>query len=143
MTTTFVVACEAKGNWTVADNNGAVDGPFKNWVKAVDFARSQAVAEGALIVRLSAKDNRVVEMLKPRVAHARKSLSVATEILEPASTVQFVDELVETETLTEESLNALPTPALVAVYNANGGNITGKFKGARKSLVTKILANVA
>ena len=142
MAGTFVVSNEGKGNWTVDDNNGTVRGGcFRNWVKAVDFARSLAVAEGALIVRLSAKDNRVVEMLKPRVAYARKARTV--EIVEPTPIVQFVDELVEDETLTEESLNALPTPALVAVYNANGGNITGKFKGARKTLVTKILANVA
>jgi len=148
MATTYVVAREGKGNWTVEDNNGAVDAGFKNWVEAVEFARKQAVADGATVVRLSAKTGEIVEHLKPRVSGtSRTKKVVAEEVVEPDSTIEFVDELVaeeeSNETLTEADLLALGTGDLVAIYNNVGGNITGKFKGARKDLVKKILANQA
>ena len=141
--TTFVVSCATRGNWEVTDNNGAVDGGFRNWVVAVDFARKQAVAEGATIVRLSAKDNRVVEFLSPRVTHARKSLTV--DDASPAPT--NIDDVIEQvdPSVTAEELATLPTSTLVALYNDAGGNIKGKFKGARKTLIAKIVehANAA
>ncbi len=133
---TFVVSRVAKGNWDVTDNNAAGDDGFKNWVAAMSFARKSAMYDGANVIRLSSKiGGGVVEVVKPRVAHARKSLTVNAEVVAPA----FEDAPVEEDVLTENSLNELPTPALIAVWNANGGNITGKFKGARKSLVAKIL----
>ena len=138
---TFVVSRETKGDWRVTDNNGAEDSGFKNWVEAVDFARTQAVAEGATIVRLSSDGKRVVEFLKPRVTHARKSLTVDDSIPAPTDVQDVIDQV--DPSVTAEELATLPTSTLVALYNDAGGNIKGKFKGARRTLITKILDAVA
>lgn len=142
MITAFVVSRIAKGNWDVTDNNGASDDGFRNWVEAVDFARGHAVKDGALIIRLSAKDNSVVEVLKPRAAVSARTVKASIETVAPAPTnVQDVIDQVDGETVTAEELATLPTSTLVALYNDAGGNIKGKFKGARKTLIDRIVAN--
>ena len=141
---TFVIYCEGRGAWFVGDNNDAIAGSFRNWVLATDYAREHAVKEDANIVQLSADGKRVVRFLKPRVsvsAVTRKGQDTPVGDENDTTVGDENDTTVDDENeVTETSLNALSTPELVAVYNENGGNITGKFKGARKTLVAKILA---
>ncbi len=134
---TIVVSCVARGNWDVTDNNGTGNDGFKNWTAAEASARETAVALNAIVIRLSAKDKRVVAFIKPRATVP--AAMVRANKVEAVVAPTFVD-ADETEALpTEAELNDLPTAALVAAYNAVGGSITGKFKGARKMLVSKIL----
>ena len=154
-TNTYVVFNTGRGKWHVGDNNDIlfVDGPYNNYKPAYDAARVRGAANGSDVILLTPinKGRTVALHVTPRIVGPRTPKDVndvagdigtvgdtelETETVQP----EYVDAELETEAETEESLNALPTAALVAVWNAKGGSITGKFKGARKALVAKILA---
>lgn len=142
---TFIVERNGKGNWNITDGYGgvAVEGTFQNWVFAMDAARPAAIATGGEIIRKSAKDGRVVEHIKPRVKHARKSLAVnnVTDVSGDIGT--HGDDTYGDDNVTAEELATLPTKTLVAFYNDAGGKITGAYKGTRAKLIEKILVNIA
>lgn len=141
--TTFVVERAAKGNWTVTNSNGElVAGGFKNWPLAEELARTLAIEAEGFVLRIGAKTGNVEAHFKPRIVtphHLVAKRNAGIESSVPVTTPTVEDEVVEPAP-TEAELNALPTPALVAAYNAVGGNITGKYKGSRAKLVEKILA---
>lgn len=160
---TFVISQIEKGNWQVQANDGEPTSGFKNWVEAETFARTTAAAVGGQIVRLSAKDRRVVSHLTPRAttpACARRDRPTDAAIVAALAAEAGVTLLDTVESVTNDigshddetaaeiasdgsdarqDLEALSTADLVALYNAHGGNIQGKFKGARRTLIEKIL----
>lgn len=143
---TFIVSRIHRGNWAVTNNdNETIGAGYLNWTVAEEAARHAALNVGGEVVRLSAKTGKVVSHVVPKVgtpsalknARNKASQTATPDIVAvPAYDVA----LDESETPTEESLNTLPTAALIAAYNAVGGNITGKYKGSRAKLVAKILA---
>ena len=137
--TTLVVSRNGFNDWRVEDNNGAEDGGFKNWVKAMDFAREVAVGCGAEIVRLSAKSNAIVERVSPRVKHARKALSVNADVVAPAAT-NLDDILAQVGAInfTADELRNMPAPKLLALFNETTGGAATVLKRGRA--VAAILA---
>lgn len=133
---TLVVSNEGNG-WTITDNNQeSVGGVYRNWVLAENEARSRATGEDILVVRLSAKDKRVVQFVKPRVdVSARtpgRSLGTLTQIVAPAPTnVDDVVAQVETGGYTENELRTMPGADLIALYNATTGNTASALKRGR------------
>lgn len=162
---TFVISQIEKSNWQVQSNDGEPTSGFKNWVEAETFARIAAAAVGGQIVRLSAKDGRVVSHLTPRAttpACARRDRPTDEQIVADMAaecgvtlndTVASVTndigshddetavEIASASSDARRDLEALSTADLVVLYNAVGGNIQGKFKGARRTLIEKIAAN--
>ena len=160
---TFVVTQIEKGNWEVATGANTVTG-FKNWVEAETFARQAAIDTGSQVVRLSATDRRIVSHFTPTAAAPACATANLVQLLapvraNPASTVDFVDSLLGDDSTDDEvvapdattdfvddllptviDLSNLPTTDLVAMYNAAGGNIQGRYKGSRKALIEKIEA---
>lgn len=165
---TYVVSRVELRNFEVRGSDGITQAGFQKWQDAELFARELALANNGEVIRLLPRTGKVAVHYVPRkmvtsyalrtsAAQGRRDDTVVNattaEIGNDIDAIEAVAAEIGTHDVdsfsaeaptdvpsTETDLNALSTSDLVARYNAVGGQITGRYKGARSALIAKILA---
>ncbi len=128
----FVVKADARRNWFVEVDGDVVVTNCANWTSAREAAVELALREVEVgqVTVLKLLDNAVRAQFRPR-----RSKEATEAVLAAAAAAEA-----EKEPSILEDLENLSTIDLVAVYNACGGKIGGKYKGSRAALIEKIRA---
>lgn len=162
---TYVVSRVELRNFEVRGSDGITQAGFQKWQDAEIFARGLALANSGEVIRLLPRTGKVAVHYVPRkmvtsYALRASTARLAADTVVNATTAEIGNDIDAIEDVaaeigthdvdsfsadaptdapsTETDLNALSTPELVARYNAVGGQITGKYKGARSALIAKI-----
>ncbi|NJO58783.1 MAG: hypothetical protein HC836_10675 [Richelia sp. RM2_1_2] len=166
MMSAFVVSQISKGDWQVSTADGVASSGHRNWALAEEFARTAAIAVGAEVIRLSAKDGRIVSRIRPRAASPvclrnRTSSAIPSAYVNLAAELAAESGVMLMETTLEDvtsdiavidpndfrgfdvNLNEMSVGDLVTLYNSLGGNIASRYKGGKLALIEKIRARQA